>query len=44
MGFYSNGWERLTLDGIKTLQYVGGTSLGSSRGGFDAVKIIDAVL
>lgn len=44
MGCYSDGWERLTIDGIKNLQYVGGTYLGSSRGGFDSKKILDSVI
>jgi 6-phosphofructokinase 1 len=45
MGCYTeDGWERLSLDGIKILQYVGGTTLGSSRGGFDGKKIMDSVL
>ena len=43
-GIYSGQWERITLDTIKNLQFLGGTFLGSSRGGFDADKMIAALL
>ncbi len=46
MGFYSGEeyWIRLYEKFIRELQYQGGTIFGSSRGGFDLEKIIDALV
>lgn len=42
-GFYDGSpWNRLTPDGVSEIHNQGGTVLGSSRGGFDADKILDA--
>eukprot|EP00919_Chromeraceae_sp_WS-2016_P013606 GHVR01032071.1.p1 GENE.GHVR01032071.1~~GHVR01032071.1.p1 ORF type:complete len:142 (+),score=11.03 GHVR01032071.1:337-762(+) len=37
MGIYSGEqyWKQLSFNDVRNLQYVGGTMLGSSRGGFD---------
>lgn len=43
-GIYSEHWQRLDISTIKNLQFLGGTFLGSSRGGFDADKMINALL
>lgn len=46
-GFYTDvdkNWVRLTTDVVKNIHKEGGTILGSSRGGFDADKIIDSLL
>jgi 6-phosphofructokinase 1 len=45
MGFYSgeNYWQRLNERFVRELQYHGGTVFGSSRGGFDLNKIINAL-
>jgi 6-phosphofructokinase 1 len=40
---YSDNWERLNENNIRNLQFLGGTFLGSSRGGFDAQKMIDGL-
>lgn len=43
-GMYSpNGWRRLTPDDVIHIHKDGGTILGSCRGGFDLVKIVDAI-
>lgn len=46
-GFYDKGknyeWIPMTPQTVKSIHKVGGTILGSSRGGFDADKIIDAL-
>lgn len=39
---YENNWVCLTPDLVKNIHREGGTILGSSRGGFDADKILDA--
>ena len=46
MGFYSGEeyWIKLYEKYVRELQYHGGTILGSSRGGFDADKIIQALV
>jgi 6-phosphofructokinase 1 len=46
MGFYSGGkyWIKLEERFVRDLMSEGGTILGSSRGGFDAEKIISAVV
>ena len=46
-GFYTDvdhNWIRLTTDVVKNIHKEGGTILGSSRGGFNADKILDALL
>ena len=45
-GFYTNpdkNWVRLTPSYVKNIHKQGGTILGSSRGGFQADKILDAI-
>lgn len=45
-GFYTDvdkNWVRLTPQVVKNLHKQGGTLLGSSRGGFDAKKILDSL-
>lgn len=44
MGFYSYDWVELDSIAVRDVQNMGGTILGSSRGGFDAVKMVDALL
>jgi 6-phosphofructokinase len=39
-GLYSKHWQLLDLPTIKNLQLLGGTFLGSSRGGFDAPAMV----
>ena len=36
-------WIELTPDNVKTIHHLGGTILGSSRGGFDLEKITSAI-
>ena len=46
-GFYTDvekNWMKLTPDVVKNIHKEGGTILGSSRGGFDADKILDSLL
>lgn len=46
-GFYTDvekNWLRLSTDVVKNIHKDGGTILGSSRGGFDADKILDSLL
>lgn len=43
-GFYSEEWIQLHPDKIKTLHHFGGTFLGTSRGGFNLEKILEALL
>jgi 6-phosphofructokinase len=46
-GFYEpqyRPWLRMTPESVYGISGLGGTILGSSRGGFDAAKIIDACL
>ena len=46
-GFYTdikNNWIKLTPELVKNIHKEGGTILGSSRGGFDAEKILDSLL
>lgn len=46
-GFYSNpdkNWVRLTPASVKSIHKLGGTILGSSRGGFDKDMILDSLL
>ena len=46
-GFYSNEWKdewkKLSPDLVKSIHHLGGTYLGTSRGGFDLEKIIDSL-
>lgn len=42
-GFYSYRWRELTLGDVEEAHKVGGSMLGSSRGGFDLQKIVDAI-
>lgn len=43
-GFYQYEWVKLDSNSVRNLQNKGGTFLGSSRGGFDRTKIIDALV
>ena len=46
-GFYTEvdkNWIKLTTDIVKNIHKEGGTILGSSRGGFDADKILDSLV
>lgn len=46
-GFYTDvdkNWIRLKPDLVKNIHKEGGTILGSSRGGFDADKILDSLV
>lgn len=40
-GFYQHEWIQLLPETVKSIHKLGGTILGSSRGGFDLQKIID---
>ena len=44
-GFYESDdyWKKLTPDNVQGIQNIGGTILGSSRGGFDGPKMIAAL-
>lgn len=45
-GFYTNpdkNWVKLTPTKVKNIHKLGGTILGSSRGGFNADKILDSL-
>ena len=45
-GFYEDFpkyWEELDIENVKGIQKVGGTILGSSRGGFDSEKMIQCL-
>lgn len=45
-GFYTNtddSWLKLTPHNVKNIHKLGGTMLGSSRGGFNADKILDSI-
>eukprot|EP01017_Pseudomicrothorax_dubius_P013325 TRINITY_DN1581_c0_g1_i4.p1 TRINITY_DN1581_c0_g1~~TRINITY_DN1581_c0_g1_i4.p1 ORF type:complete len:548 (+),score=142.06 TRINITY_DN1581_c0_g1_i4:84-1727(+) len=43
-GFYSYEWMKLTTDKVRDIHHLGGTILGSSRGGFNLDKIIEALV
>ena len=46
-GFYTNtdkNWVKLTPQYVKNIHKLGGTVLGSSRGGFNADKILDSLM
>lgn len=42
-GFSGEHWKRITRDDVEGMHKVGGTMLGSSRGGFDLQRIVDAI-
>ena len=42
-GFYSHDWIRLGPENVKVIHKLGGTILGSSRGGFEKDKIIEVL-
>jgi len=42
-GFYDFDWKKLTVEDVANIHNIGGTVIGSSRGGFDAVKIVDSL-
>lgn len=39
-GFYTYEWMQLTVENVKDIHHLGGTILGSSRGGFSLEKIM----
>ncbi|GJQ09226.1 hypothetical protein GpartN1_g1017.t1 [Galdieria partita] len=43
-GFYSKEWIHLTTEKVDNIHKMGGTVLGSSRGGFDLNKIVDSIV
>ena len=43
MGFYTTGFEPLTLADVETIHREAGSMLGSSRGGHDTAQICDAI-
>jgi 6-phosphofructokinase 1 len=43
-GFYNYDWLRLEPKNVSSIHQLGGTMLGSSRGGFDLEKIMNAIL
>lgn len=42
-GFHQEHWIEITPEDVELLHKTGGSMLGSSRGGFDLVKIVDAI-
>ncbi|KAI0561542.1 6-phosphofructokinase [Gracilaria domingensis] len=42
-GFYNSHWQELTAENVLGLNKKGGSVLGSSRGGFDLERIVDAI-
>lgn len=42
-GFYKDNWVELSTDMVESIHKLGGSILGSSRGGFDLVRIVDAI-
>eukprot|EP00186_Timspurckia_oligopyrenoides_P004198 CAMPEP_0182445384 /NCGR_PEP_ID=MMETSP1172-20130603/3525_1 /TAXON_ID=708627 /ORGANISM="Timspurckia oligopyrenoides, Strain CCMP3278" /LENGTH=502 /DNA_ID=CAMNT_0024641149 /DNA_START=56 /DNA_END=1561 /DNA_ORIENTATION=- len=42
-GFYSGNWRQLDPDTVSSIHKLGGSVLGSSRGGHDTMKIMDAI-
>jgi len=42
-GFYTYDWRQLTAEDVQPIHHQGGTMLGSSRGGFNLEKILDAI-
>lgn len=43
-GFYTYDWEELTPEKVVNIHHLGGSILGSSRGGFEKDKIMDALI
>lgn len=43
-GFYTYEWLELKPENVKRIHNWGGTILGSSRGGFDAEKIVESIV
>ncbi len=43
-GFYSYDWQKLEPKDVQEIQRLGGTVLGSSRGGYDGEKIIESLI
>ena len=43
-GFYTYDWIKFDANYVKNIHNMGGTILGSSRGGFDLHKIVDAIV
>lgn len=43
-GFYSYDWIKLHPETVKKIHLVGGTYLGTSRGGFDLEKIVQNII
>ena len=44
LGFYSREWILYTSKMVSNIHHLGGTVLGSSRGGFDRKQIVDALV
>lgn len=42
-GFHRETWRTITRADVEGMHKVGGTMLGSSRGGFDLMRIVDAI-
>ncbi len=42
-GFFGEHWLEITKDDVEDKHKVGGTMLGSSRGRFDLMRIVDAI-
>ena len=42
-GFHAEPWMEITPEDVEVLHKTGGSMLGTSRGGFDLVKIVDAI-
>eukprot|EP00184_Porphyridium_aerugineum_P008157 CAMPEP_0184692966 /NCGR_PEP_ID=MMETSP0313-20130426/1292_1 /TAXON_ID=2792 /ORGANISM="Porphyridium aerugineum, Strain SAG 1380-2" /LENGTH=550 /DNA_ID=CAMNT_0027150903 /DNA_START=54 /DNA_END=1706 /DNA_ORIENTATION=+ len=42
-GFYSGNWMQLDRNTVRGIHKLGGSVLGSSRGGFDTTRIVDAI-
>jgi 6-phosphofructokinase 1 len=42
-GFYERSWTRLTPKDVRDFHRQGGSPLGTGRGGFDLVRIVDAI-
>lgn len=42
-GFYQGRWRELHLEDVEEAHKVGGSMLGSSRGGFDLQRIVDGI-
>lgn len=42
-GFYQGNWTELSAEVVENIHKQGGSILGSSRGGFDLIRIVDAI-